>query len=820
MENKKEIITLEEINRKLEGFEFPEYKEPEEGQPFPDASPYIDAAAVMVFYDPSSIRPVVPVPEEQHKKYMNELIGLSDVVVDTSTEIIDSSAKERKQKNYKILFTLKDYLRKITLNKLVEQGHIKEAIAANKESTEATELPAQYLLTKYLKGETIVLEQLQEEELIEMYRIHDWLDNITTPNKYTSNNIKDRIELVEMVRPFKRLTGVVEDGVFNNKFSGRQQELAQLRSYVGVQDPRGIQETVQRFIGSFFSKEKKPLLIFGIGGVGKSTLLAKFILEHLEAKNKFRFPFVYLDFDRPNLSALEPETLLIEAARQLSVQYRNIPDLSQAFAVFYNKWIPHYDVLLEAGSSHQVSISSESFTLNKSINKSNLMAEFEDLLKNLYKREEKPFLIVLDTFEEVQYNGAEFVNAILDFSENLIKNFAQARIILSGRSPVDKKRLIEVEIGNLDTEAATQFVMNNGISDALLAKEVATDIGGNPLTLKLASSILQQQGADALKGININSVSFGFIKKRLPELQIQGMLYERILAHIKSKEVQKIAHPGMILRKITPDLILKVLAVPCKLNNMDSITDAEGLFKELSREVALITQINKDTVKHRSDVRKAMLKLIMASAQKDTALEIHRAAVEYYSRRNQIADKAEEFYHRLALGESPRELDIRWIDGIEDMLTGNIDELPERAQTFLMAKAGIDSSDTSLWANADIEDQSTHLSKQAANLLNSGMPDRVLQLLYQNSAIKTPALQLIEARALRQLNMFERAAEISAEALRSYYADDLPGNIRNEFIKYSNNNPGNNDQTPPPTNEGPPGDGYDDHSDNPTFLAV
>ncbi len=816
----KEIITQEEINRKLEGFEFPEYIEPEAKQPSPIDSPYLDAAAVMVFYDPVSIRPVVPMLDEVHEKYVNELIGCSDVVVDTNNEIIDNAVKEVKQKNYKILFTLKDAIRKTTLERLVKEGRINEAIAANKETTEATELPRQYLLTKYLKGEAIVLEELQEAELNEFYKIHGWLNDIAAPKKYTVDEIEDRIELLEMFRPFKRLTGVMEAGVFKNKFSGRQSELTQLRSYVGVQDPKSIQETVQRFVESFFSNEKKPLLIFGIGGVGKSTLLAKFILEHMEAKNKFKFPFVYLDFDRPNLSALEPETLLIEASRQLSVQYRNMPELSNAFAQYYNKWIPHYDVLLEAGSSNQVAISSEKVTINKSINKIKLLEEFEALLRILYEQEKKPFLIVLDTFEEVQYNGAEFVNAVLDFSERLIKNFSQARIILSGRSPVNKKRLIEVEIGNLDIEAATQFVMNNGISDSKLAKEVAAEIGGNPLTLKLASGILQQQGAAGLEGISTNSVSFGFFKKRLPELQIQGMLYERILNHIKNKEVQKIAHPGMVLRKITPELILQVLAIPCKLNNMNSISDAEILFKELSREVALITQINKDTVKHRSDVRKAMLKLIMASTQKDIAIEIHRAAVEFYSNRQQISDKAEEFYHRLALGESPRELDSRWIDGVEDMLTANIDELPEKAQAFLLAKAGIDSTDTNLWAIADIEDQSTHISKQAANLLNSGMPDKVLQLLYQNASIKTPALQLIEARALRQLNMFERATEISTEALRSYYADDLPASIRNEFIKYSNKEPGNIDNNASPTNEGPIGADSDENFDNPTFLAV
>jgi adenylate kinase family enzyme len=798
--NKKEKISLEEINRKLEGFEFPDFGEPKAEQSATETSPYIDAAAVMVFYEPSSIRPVVPVPEDQFKSYINELIGLSDVVVDTSTEITDGASKEAKHKNYKILFVLKDYIRKITLDKLVKEGRIHEAITANREITEKSESPAQRLLTKYLMGETIELEQLQEDELAELYRINSWLQHIAAPKKYTGNEIRDRIEFVEMLRPFRLLTGVVEGGVFKNKFSGRQNELSDLRSYVGVDNPKGIKETVQRWVSSLFSQEKKPLLLFGIGGVGKSTLLAKFILEHLEAQKTFRFPYVYLDFDRPNLSALEPETLLIEASRQLSIQYRDAPDLSLSFADFYKKWIGHFDVLLESASSNQINISSEKVTTKKSINKYNLVKEFEKLLKDLYKHEKKPFLIVLDTFEEVQYKGSEFVNAVLDFSEMLVENFPLTRIVISGRSPVDKKRLYELEVGNLDIEAAIQFVIKNGVSNDLIAKNIAKELGGNPLTLKLATNIIKEQGTAALDDFN-TSAGFSFFKKRLPELQIQGMLYERILAHIKNKEVQKIAHPGMTLRKITPELILKVLAIPCKLDNMNSISDAEILFKELRREVALITMVNKDTVKHRSDVRKVMLKLIMASTQKDTAMEIHRAAVKFYSNRNHIADKAEEFYHRLALGESPRELDSRWIDGVEDLLTPNLDELPEKARTFLMAKAGIESLDTSVWHNAEVEDQNTHLSKQAADLLNAGRPERVLNLLKQNAANKTPALKLIEVRALRQLKKFNLASEISKEALGSYYVDDLPAAIRNEFIKYSTESLSSDDSTPSPDND-------------------
>ena len=47
-------------------------------------------------------------------------------------------------------------------------------------------------------------------------------------------------------------------------------------------------------------------------------MIAKFILDHQNISQ--RFPFVYIDFDRPSIVAEEPLTILIEAARQLSTQ--------------------------------------------------------------------------------------------------------------------------------------------------------------------------------------------------------------------------------------------------------------------------------------------------------------------------------------------------------------------------------------------------------------------------------------------------------------------------------------------------------------------
>ncbi len=807
MTNKPNLITLEEVHNKLATIGFDYETEMLTVKPTVEPSPYFEAAAVMAYYDPAQINPVTPVNQEKQASLINDLIGCSTIIADlteTSGKLSTNTDTQCTATTYKIRFALKDEVRKQTLVRLIKENRVTEALVANSAYTLQSTIPIQYLLTKCLKAETIDLNEMNANDLVEFYKVIEWLDGIPGVSFISKQRIVDKIDLKEMLSPLKRLTGVYENGVFEEKFRGRQKELAILRAYVGVAPPQGVMESVERMVSNFWSSEKKPLLIFGLGGVGKSALLARFILDHMEAQKKDQFPFVYLDFDRPNLSALEPETLLIEAARQLSIQYRARPDIAIKFSNFYDQWNQFYDTLIEDGSSVQISLNSEKKIKSKSKNKEALKSEFVTLVKELTVSEKKPFLIVLDTFEEVQYKGIEFVNAVLDFVENLHKNFNKVRVVISGRSPVDKKRTTELELGNLDMEAAQGFVSGIGIKDAATAKIIAEKIGGNPLSLKLATDLVKQYGVEEIKIIKTTRTINLFFSTNLPEIEVQGILYKRILDHIRNPEVKKLAHPGMVLRKITPALILEVLAAPCDLKNINTIADAEALFLEISREVALVTKTGALVLKHRSDVRKVMLKLIMQSDKKELAMTIHQSAVDYYSKQTGIADRAEEFYHRLALGQSPRTLELNWIDGMEDYLAGSRDELPEKAQAFIMAKAGIESVDLSIWNFADMEDQIRHTTKQAANLLNSGMAERALQLVTDIPAGKNEVLSLIMVRALRQLSRFAEAADKSRQALSSFYAGDMQPAVKNELQQYALEEARPPDDTSPSAEAVPP----------------
>lgn len=759
-------------------------------------SPYLKAAAVMIFYDPESIMPLsIDVTDEKKKELIKELIGLSEIVFNygnefKATEIVENDKKLTKLEQ-RVSYYIKDDVRKLVLKELFSENKIKEALDANAPKTYNSNVLLQHLFTECLLGNFPDIQKTGLQELTALQRINDWL-SFSLSLEASKKALERRIEMEEMLSPFKHLTGNYLDGVFVEKFRGRKEELAVLREYVGVAPPRGTFESIKRhyhnIVEPVFNWDKKPpLLIFGLGGVGKSTLVAKFILEHAEAHTKDRFPFVYLDFDKQSLSASDPETLLIESARQLSIQYVDEPQLSQSFKAYYNTWKNKHIVVSEEMNSESIRINANVDSIKSKLERDTIVAEFVTLVQQLSKIEKKPFLIVIDTFEEVQYKGQDCVKQLYGFMQLLQEEYPLLRLVVAGRAPVTQIKIQELELGDLDREAVIGFLSKAGITDTDLAKKIASKVGGNPLTLKLAVELVKKYGAEELDETTLTKKKLFFFEDKLPEIQIQGILYRRILNHIHNPEVLKLAHPGLVLRQITSELILKVLATPCQLT-ITSIAEAETLFNEISREVSLVTLVNPATLKHRPDVRKMMLHLINEDSP-EMVKAIHTAAVAYYQDREGVMARAEEFYHRLCLNESPRALDTRWMDGIQNYILSSIDELPAKAQAYLSARTGIDIGDASIWENADAEDWERKIIRTAANFLNTGQAEKVLATIVDTTKniSKKGILSLFKVRALLQIGRDDEALSVANQLLNSYYANELDPRVKAELIKCVNN---------------------------------
>ena len=171
------------------------------------------------------------------------------------------------------------------------------------------------------------------------------------------------------------------------------------------------------------------------------------------------------------------------------------------------------------------------------------------------------------------------------------------------------------------------------------------------------------------------------------ESLVQGQLYQRILEHIHDPEVRRLAHPGLVLRRITPDLIKQVLQGPCDVP-VPNDTRAQQLFDALRREVALVTMDIDGALRPRPDVRRIVLKLLERDKPQQ-AEAIHRLAVQYYSQQESLPARAEELYHRLQLCQPADEIEARWIQGVEEYLRDVINELPAESRPFLASYLGI-----------------------------------------------------------------------------------------------------------------------------------
>jgi len=149
---------------------------------------------------------------------------------------------------------------------------------------------------------------------------------------------------------------------------------------------------------------------------------------------------------------------------------------------------------------------------------------------------------------------------------------------------------------------------------------------------------------------------------------IQRTLYNRILGHIRDDGVRQLAHPGLVLRRLTARLIVDVLAAPCGLGVRDE-TAASELLELLAREVSVGRRSDGGAVVHRADLHGLMLPLLEDN-RPQLVRDIRDRVIEFY----RDSDRAEEIYHRLARGDDTATVDGRWLPGAEDHLRAAVDK--------------------------------------------------------------------------------------------------------------------------------------------------
>ncbi|MFJ8691590.1 AAA family ATPase [Streptomyces roseolilacinus] len=678
---------------------------------------YRRAACLLTSFDPRKLR----LPEEA--------APTGRAVMELAADCSATGMADRTE------WTLKPEVREAALRDLPGPEEALRALEANLGAVPEDPGPERACLA-LLRGQASGAVGAGPDELSDVLQAVLWLTLVPgVTGLPDARVVRAELELTQLLQPLERLVRV--------PFVGREAELAKLRDHVHAPGPPpGAGPAVPA-----------PLVVHGPGGMGKSTLLANFLLDSLRrgteaggvggGVRRFPFPFAYIDFERATLSVHEPVTLVAEIARQLGIQYPAFRAELDALAAGCQEEAraqrAEEERVVEinrlattrAGVGRKTS---QQFLAGASERESALSRRLGEVLRRAVTGD-VPFVMVVDSFEEAQYRGSPALGRMWAVFLALTEAYPRVRAVVSGRSPVGHPaagaRAVEVELHDLGPEASVELLGACGVRDPELARVLAERVGGHPLSLRLAARAAALAGSDAA-GVKELIGSLPARRRdffrRVDQLLVQGVLYQRILQHIPDPDVRRLAHAGLVLRLITPDVIREVLAEPCGVA-VAGPEDARRLFGTLSR-LDLVESWGPQAVRVRADMRAIMLRLVSEDPESPTR-EVERRAVAYYAAREGLEARAEEIYHRLRLGEDPRTVEERWLPGVERLLEGAQNEMSPRAAALLGAHRRRGGASDLVMAEADQEDWERIAAREVEDLLAQGFTEEALARLAQ-----------------------------------------------------------------------------------------
>lgn len=714
-------LTLDDLDRFLEAT-IPGDAEPaDEGT----LDGYVRAAAVLDVFDPASLCPAGPGdPVQPAARVIERLLPVAEQSADTEPG----------------MWTLALAPRRAALLALATRDAMQAALSANPERRMT---PTQRVFEAVLGRGALDLRALPRTDLAALLTVIDWAEGVLD-GVPTRHAVRDALDRADMLAPMQRLVAT--------GFVNRDAQLDQVRRYVNE------------------SASTIPLFVHGPGGMGKSTLLARAILDHVESG---RGPFAYLDIDRPAIRPEYPLTFLLSALAQLRAPLRLDPSAVESG----EKELMGAMARLERGREM------ESYNANFSFDWH--VGSFCDLLgRHLASTPSARILFVVDTFEEAQFMGAEVVWSALSLLRGLAERLPPLRVVIVGRALAkeggwephdDGEVTVEgvptsaaapgydapIDLAPLDEPAALELLRLElarfeapGLHDDA-ARSVLRLVGSNPMCVKLAARVVASEGGpDALAEEGARRALFTKLKAE----KLQAFLYGRVLYHIHDEDVKKVAYPGLVVRRLDPAVIRDVLAEPCGLKFTSDRTE-ETIFRDLARESALVEPADHGSVRHRTDVRRAMLDDLTDHVAPDVVARIDRRAVAYYSRLDDDVSRAEELYHRLRLGQSRRTLDRRWREGASRYLRSAGEELRPRERLWLSEKQGA-TLDASVRAEADQEAWEDQAARAAERHLRQGRAREALEVLGERADRRPRSpLYALEVEAHRFLGKPQAAAD-------------------------------------------------------------
>ena len=534
---------------------------------------------------------------------------------------------------------LRESIRVEALARILVRGGLAEA-GAMRDLVAPQGSALQRLLDATLRGFPVDLDNLDEDELLAALHVRRWCAAAGAKAGMPSlaaeldrEVIEGRLALLETMRPIREIT---RDGCV-----GRDAELGRLHAY--VEGPPHLNLAA-----------RPPLLVYGVGGVGKSTLIAQFLLDLAERADPTAW--AYLDLDRPSLSSYGPLALLTDVVRQVGAQFPQV----RRFLDYSGS-----EASEKALGSGLEGVDSESWR------------ELANQVAGAVNQAcDGRLVVVLDTYEELQ--RADLSARTRGTGESLYLMFSilsdytdRFRFVVGGRAPAltfvssdaeaTHQRLHVEAFQGPSAIAVLQHLYDREVErlpgaerlaqrslDATLADEVVTTVGGSPLTLRLAARVLALEGQAGLQNAAARAATMG----RVADEFITGFLYHRILGHIKGvhledrETLQEVATASLALRLVTAELLREVVFPSIHRTYLDAGSMLSGLLAE----TALAD--NQDGAARLRDELRGPALLALRYDKRELVAEVHHRAAAYYDSHHTLPGASVELaYHRLATGD-------------------------------------------------------------------------------------------------------------------------------------------------------------------------
>lgn len=416
------------------------------------------------------------------------------------------------------------------------------------------------------------------------------------------------------------------------------------------------------------------VIVSGLGGSGKSALLEA--LRRRLARDRSILQVTF-DLDLPALRAGQRVALTLELLRQIG-QAR--PELEAQLSTIRQT--------LRGG------VASTTEGIDPSREASAVYATLTDLNGLLMaggQAEAIRLALIFDTFEEAVTLGPDRVRLIADWINLVGANRLNPCVILSGReasslTQADLPGLAvqgTLPLGDLSPAGGRALLReqfrNRKIEAEDLVAQLVKVFGSDPLSLVMLARFadgIGKEGGDSRAALaDLAKGERSAARERLDGEARQTFLLSRILNRLPT-DLQKVASPGLVLRQVTPQLILEVLAGPCKLEPL-TLPEAEALFDRLDDMIWLV-QRTSDTERiavHVPALRRRMLPQLLPD---ETAKAVIAEAVRWYEARAAAGEAGadlEAVYYR-ALGDPaslPDDPDV--LRQLWDHLGPNVEDL-------------------------------------------------------------------------------------------------------------------------------------------------